>query len=152
MASAKELNTIDDVIIMMDQYLSQIHKFFSERELDQKVAGILSQASDADEIFKSQLVSSYMEQFTRIAMNVAYLKQPVVKEGIFQQKLNGTVELDDEPVSAGTRLEYLINDLWHYGILRQDKITKKFFITNWKGDKEIERIEQLHVRIRKTQE
>lgn len=58
MASAKELNTIDDVIIMMDQYLSQIHKFFSERELDQKVAGILSQASDADEIFKSQLVCS----------------------------------------------------------------------------------------------
>ena len=149
MASNRELNTIDDVVSMMNHYLSQIHIFFSEREMDKRVAEILSNASDPDEIFKLQLVAGYMEEFTRIAMNVSYLDQPIAKEGTMQQKLNGTVELDGEVVPEGTRLEYLANGAWHYGVLHQDKATKKFFITNWKGDKEIEKIEQLPARIRK---
>ena len=69
-----------------------------------------------------------------------------------QQKLNGTVELNGEVIPDGTRFEYQTDGLWHYGILHQDKKTKKFSITNWNGDTEIERIEQLPARIRKTQE
>ena len=102
--------------------------------------------------YNTQLVLNYLEQMTRVSKGVSYLKRPVEKQGIMQQKLNGTVELDGEVIPEGTRFEYQTDVLWHYGILRQDKKTKKYFITNWNGDMEIERIEQLPARIRKAQE
>ena len=142
------LKTIDDVIHMMENFLIEVNKNISQKELDREVAEILASAKDPDEIFKARLVTSYMEDFTRIRMNLEYLTKAVTKEGIMQRKSNGTVELDGEVIPDATRLEYLKDDAWHYGILRQDRETKKYHITNWKGDVEIERIEQLRTRIR----
>ena len=142
------LKTIDDVIRIMENFLIEVNKNIGEKELDRAVAGILASAKDPDEVFKARLVSSYMEDFVRIRIKLGYLAKNVSKEGIMQQKSNGTVELEGEVISDGTSLECLKNDAWHYGVLRQDRQTKKYHVTNWKGDVEIERIEQLMTRIR----
>ena len=89
-----------------------------------------------------------MEQINRIAVGISYLNRPVIKKGIMQEKLNGTVEMDGEIIPDGTRFEYMIDGAWHYEILRQDKKTKKYQILNWNGSVEADRIEQLSARIR----
>ena len=148
MESNKRLETIDDVIGMMYKVLSELRSNIDERGLEAKVGKILSDAKEPDEIFKAQFVLSCMEQFPRMRIIMSYLMQPVAREGIMQQKSNGTVELDDGIVPDGTRFEYLLDNAWHYGILHQDQSSKKSYVTNWKGDVEIERIEQLPARIR----
>ena len=90
----------------------------------------------------------YMEEFVNIRTQLSYLMQPVTKEGTMQQKLNGTVELDGESIPEGTRFEYFMDNAWHYGILRLNRNTKKYCVANWKGDVELERVEQLKARVR----
>ena len=145
---SRNMNSVDDVISMMHSFLTEVNKNISGKGLDEASARNLAEAKDPDEVFKARLVSMYMEEFVNIRTQLSYLMQPVTKEGTMQQKLNGTVELDGESIPEGTRFEYFMDNAWHYGILRLDRNTKKYCVANWKGDVELERVEQLKARVR----
>ena len=148
MESNNGLKTIEDLIQMMNMIFSEIKKQIEDKGLGTRAGELLASAENPDGLFKAKLLMNYMEQMNRISVGIAYLNRPVKKEGVMQQKLDGTVMMGDEVIPGGTRLEYFVDNEWNYGILHQDAKTKRYSILDWNGEMKVERIEQIKGRIR----
>ena len=142
------LQTIDDVIKMMDERFSAIQTDIREMGVDQRVGELISQAQNPDEVFKSGIIMNCLEQLFRVALQISYLNQPVVKTGVLRQMFQGRVELDGETIPDGTRMEYFSGGSWFYGTLHRNKATGQNTMLNWEGNVMLEQIDGVQARLR----
>ena len=71
-----EAHNLDDTIKMMDSLLSRTEKDISELRLDKRAAEIKAGSSAPEDLFKANLVCSYIDQIKRMSLNISSLRKP----------------------------------------------------------------------------
>ena len=148
MVAKNELNTIDDVARMTGELLSEIQNKLRGGGYDQRVGELLAEADNPDDVFKARILMNCLDQLSRIALQISYLNLPVTRQGILRQRFQGRVELGEETIPNGTRLEYFSGGEWYYGILHRNDATGQNVLLDWKGDVMLDKIDGVQARVR----
>ncbi len=148
--AVKEATTIDELIDYAYNLSMKMEEIAVQKNADEKLVKILMSASDADSRFKAKILIQMMDVVDRMKKIGKYLHDPVKLQGPLQQKLDGSVMLNDTPIPEGTLIEYMVDGEWDIGRLSVNNQTKQSRITQMDDFTKvrIERIEQLPVRIR----
>ncbi|MCR4890687.1 MAG: hypothetical protein K5989_00665 [Lachnospiraceae bacterium] len=146
----KEAATIDEFIDYAYNISKKMEEFANQNNADEKLVKLLTSASDPESRFKARILIQMMDIVDRVKKVGYYLHEPVKMEGLLQQKLDGSVRINNIPIPEGTIIEYKVNGEWEMGRISVNSQTKMARITavNDFGTAKIERIEQLPVRIR----
>ena len=146
----KEPRSIDDLLNVINDLSSKFEKMIKETDGERKLADILVSADDSDSRFKARTLMLIITEMERVKMLQDYITKPVKIEGIMQQKTDGKVYIDDDPILEGAILEYMTDSEWEAGRIVYDnnnncaKIVDVINVEKTKVDK----IDQIKARIR----
>ena len=146
----KDPQTIDELLEVINNLSSKFEKMIKETDGERKLADILMTANDPDSRFKAKMLMMIITEMERVKLVQDYITKPVKIEGIMQQKTDGKVYIDDDPVLEGEIIEYMENEEWNAGRLVYDhntKIAKIVDVINIEKTR-IDKIQQIKARIR----
>lgn len=146
----KEPRSIDELLNVINDLSSKFEKMIKETEGERKLADILMSADDSDSRFKARTLMLIITEMERVKMLQDYITKPVKIEGIMQQKTDGKVYIDDDPILEGAIIEYMTDSEWEAGRIVYDNNTKRARIVdviNVEKTK-VDKIDQIKARIR----
>lgn len=146
----KEPQTIDELLEVINNLSSKFEKMIKETDGERKLADILMTANDPDSRFKAKTLMLIITEMERVKMLQDYITKPVKFEGILQQKTDGKVYIDDDPILEGEIIEYMTDSEWEAGRMVYDHNSKHARIVdviNIEKTK-IDKIQQIKARIR----
>lgn len=146
----KEPRSIDDLLNVINDLSSKFEKMIKETDGERKLADILMSADDSDSRFKARTLMLIITEMERVKMLQDYITKPVKIEGIMQQKTDGKVYIDDDPILEGAIIEYMTDSEWEAGRIVYDNNTKRARIVdviNVEKTK-VDKIDQIKARIR----
>ncbi len=146
----KEPQTIDELLKVINDLSSKFEKMIKETDGERKLADILMTANDPDSRFKAKTLMMIITEMERVKMLQDYITKPVKIEGIMQQKTDGKVYIDDDPVLDGMIIEYMTDSEWEAGRMVYDNNTRRAKIVDVINvDKtKVDKIHQIKARIR----
>ncbi len=146
----KEPQTIDELLKVINDLSSKFEKMIKDTDGERKLADILMSANDPDSRFKARSLMMIITEMERVKMLQDYITKPVKIEGFMQQKTDGKVYIDDDPVLEGSIIEYMIDSEWEAGRMVYDNKTKRARIVDVINvDKtKVDKIQQIKARIR----
>ncbi len=146
----KEPQTIDELLEVINNLSSKFEKMIKETDGERKLADILMSADDSDSRFKARTLMLIITEMERVKMLQDYITKPVKIEGIMQQKTDGKVYIDDDPILEGAIIEYMTDSEWEAGRIVYDNNTKRARIVDVINiDKtKVDKIRQIKARIR----
>ena len=146
----KEPQTIDELLKVINDLSSKFEKMIKDTDGERKLADILMSANDPDSRFKARSLMMIITEMERVKMLQDYITKPVKIEGFMQQKTDGKVYIDDDPVLEGAIIEYMIDSEWEAGRMVYDNNTKRARIVDVINvDKtKVDKIQQIKARIR----
>ena len=146
----KEPRSIDDLLNVINDLSSKFEKMIKETDGERKLADILMSADDSDSRFKARTLMLIITEMERVKMLQDYITKPVKIEGIMQQKTDGMVYIDDDPVLDGMIIEYMTDSEWEAGRMVYDNNTRRAKIVDVINvDKiKVDKIHQIKARIR----
>ncbi len=146
----KEPQTIDELLKVINDLSSKFEKMIKDTDGERKLADILMSANDPDSRFKARSLMMIITEMERVKMLQDYIAKPVKIEGFMQQKTDGKVYIDDDPVLEGAIIEYMIDSEWEAGRMVYDNNTKRARIVDVINvDKtKVDKIQQIKARIR----
>ena len=146
----KEPQTIDELLEMINNLSSQFEKMIKETNGERKLADILMTANDPDSRFKARTLMMIITEMERVKMLQDYITKPVKIEGIMQQKTDGKVYINDDPVLEGEIIEYMKDNEWGAGRMVYDHYTKQARIVDVINIEKVkvDKIHQVNARIR----
>lgn len=146
----KEPRSIDELLNVINDLSSKFEKMIKETDGERKLADILMSADDSDSRFKARTLMLIITEMERVKMLQDYITKPVKIEGIMQQKTDGKVYIDDDPILEGVIIEYMTDSEWEAGRIVYDNNTKRARIVdviNVEKTK-VDKIDQIKARIR----
>lgn len=146
----KEPRSIDELLNVINDLSSKFEKMIKETDGERKLADILMSADDSDSRFKARTLMLIITEMERVKMLQDYITKPVKIEGIMQQKTDGKVYIDDDPILEGAIIEYMTDSEWEAGRIVYDNNTKRARIVdviNVEKTK-VDKIDQIKARIR----
>ena len=146
----KEPRSIDELLNVINDLSSKFEKMIKETDGERKLADILMSADDSDSRFKARTLMLIITEMERVKMLQDYITKPVKIEGIMQQKTDGKVYIDDDPILEGAIIEYMTDSEWEAGRIVYDNDTKRARIVdviNVEKTK-VDKIDQIKARIR----
>ncbi len=146
----KEPQNIDELLKVINDLSSKFEKMIKDTDGQRKLADILMSANDPDSRFKARLLMMIITEMERVKMLQDYITKPVKIEGFMQQKTDGKVYIDDDPVLEGAIIEYMIDSEWEAGRMVYDNKTKRAKIVDVINvDKtKVDKIQQIKARVR----
>ncbi|MBR6160189.1 MAG: hypothetical protein IKQ40_07790 [Lachnospiraceae bacterium] len=146
----KEPQTIDELLKVINDLSSKFEKMIKETNGERKLADILMTANDPDSRFKAKTLMMIITEMERVKMLQDYITKPVKIEGIMQQKPDGMLYIDDDPVLDGMIIEYMTDSEWEAGRMVYDNNTRRAKIVDVINvDKiKVDKIHQIKARIR----
>ncbi len=146
----KDPRSIDELLNVINDLSSKFEKMIKETDGERKLADILMSADDSDSRFKARTLMLIITEMERVKMLQDYITKPVKIEGIMQQKTDGKVYIDDDPILEGAIIEYMTDSEWEAGRIVYDNNTKRARIVdviNVEKTK-VDKIDQIKARIR----
>ncbi len=146
----KKPQNIDELLEVINNLSSQFEKMIKETDGERKLADILLTANDPDSRFKARTLMMIITEMERVKMLQDYITKPVKIEGIMQQKTDGNVYINDDPVLEGEIIEYLKDNEWEAGRMVYDHNTKQARIVDVINIEKVkvDKIHQVNARIR----
>ena len=147
MADNRQMD-VDDFLDFFYQIDKKMRELQEKRNFDERMAKMLLQTDDPDSRFKANLIIRMMNAMSRLDFFINYIHQPVKMEGMLQQKLDGTVRLNEIVIDENTNIEIMTGGEWQIGMLKRNPSTRRFEIQSPDGKCILEKIEQIQARIR----
>ncbi len=146
----KDRQSIDELLNVINNLSSKFEKMIKETDGERNLADILMSADDSDSRFKARTLMLIITEMERVKMLQDYITKPVKIEGIMQQKTDGKVYIDDDPILEGAIIEYMTDSEWEAGRIVYDNNTKRARIVDVINiDKtKVDKIRQIKARIR----
>ena len=146
----KSPQTIDELLEVINDLSSKFEKMIKETDGERKLADILMTANDPDSRFKTRTLMKIITEMERVKLLQDYIIKPVKIEGIMQQKTDGKVYIDDDPVLEGEIIEYMKDNEWEAGRMVCDHNTGHAMIVDVINIEKVkvDKIHQIKARIR----
>ena len=102
----------------MYEFSNKMYAVLDKSGKDRHLAGLLTEASDRNEIFLAEQLEKARESMDQTYALIEYLHRPVLYDGRLKKTRDGRYSLCGNLINHRIGIEYVKDDKWHIGLIQ----------------------------------